>query len=47
MDGHIFRRNEHHITLRLQGAKCPQLPQLPHLPHSYNLKLRRKLQEAE
>ena len=32
-DGRIFRRNEHHITLKWQGAKWPDVP---HVPQSLN-----------
>ena len=28
MDGHIFRRNEHYITIKQQGAKWPDVPQV-------------------
>ena len=40
IDGRIFRRNEHHITLRWQGTKWPQLYlncliYLIHLTHTW------------
>ena len=28
VDGRIFRRNEHHVTIRRQGAKWPEVPQV-------------------
>ena len=28
VNGHIFRRNEHHVTIRQQGAKWPEIPQV-------------------
>ena len=46
-DGHIFRCNEHHITLKQQGAKwqnlphVPPLPQLPQPVQPYNLRSRK------
>ena len=40
MDGHMFRRNEHHVTTRCQGAKWPDVSTLvpqKQQQHSYNL----------
>ena len=48
-DGHIFWCNEHHITLKRQGAKWPYLPHVPQslkLPQPvqpYNLRSRKNL----
>ena len=40
VDGRIFRRNEHHITVRRQGAKWPK-PVLQQEQRSYNLRPRK------
>ena len=43
VDGRIFRRNEHHITVRRQGAKWPKTstPVLQQQQCSYNLRPRK------
>ena len=39
-DGHIFRHNEHHITVKQQGTKWPRVPQPTQVHCSYNLRPR-------
>ena len=42
-DGHIFRCNEHHITVKQQGAKWPKVSEPTQSSHlqPYNLRPRR------